>query len=77
MCSSENVQLARACLAIEELARCSARSGTARAGRQPAHDAAAADDDIAVRLAAVWAMVADADPELARRLPGYLGEALV
>lgn len=28
-------------------------------------------DDIA-RLAAIWEMVADADPELAKRLPGYL-----
>jgi hypothetical protein len=32
------------------------------------------DDDIA-RLAAIWEMVADADPELAKRLPGYLSAA--
>jgi hypothetical protein len=31
-------------------------------------------DDIA-RLAAIWKMVADADPELAKRLPGYLTAA--
>jgi hypothetical protein len=34
----------------------------------------AAADDIA-RLAAIWRMVADADPELAKRLPGYLAAA--
>jgi len=28
---------------------------------------------VARRLAEIWAMVADADPELAKRLPGYLG----
>ena len=39
---------------------------TRRAGRD--------DDDIA-RLAAIWEMVADADPELAKRLPGYLSAA--
>jgi hypothetical protein len=32
-------------------------------------------DDTAVRLAAIWDMVADADPELAKRLPGYLSAA--
>lgn len=31
--------------------------------------------DLAARLAAIWAMVADADPELAKRLPGYLDVA--
>ncbi len=31
-----------------------------------------ATDDTAARLAAIWEMVADADPELAKRLPGYL-----
>ena len=32
-----------------------------------------ADDDMAHRLAEIWAMIADADPELAKRLPRYLG----
>ena len=32
-----------------------------------------ADDDVAHRLAEIWAMIADADPELAKRLPRYLG----
>jgi hypothetical protein len=35
--------------------------------------AGAASGDVADRLAAIWAMIADVDPELARRLPGYLG----
>src|SRR5438132_684320 len=33
----------------------------------------AAEGDVASRLAEIWAMVADVDPELAKRLPGYLG----
>ncbi len=36
---------------------------------------AATPGDLAARLAAIWAMVADADPELAKRLPGYLDVA--
>ena len=53
-----------------------------RDAAQPGHRAAvtgegssagAAGDDMAARLAAIWAMIADIDPELARRLPGYLG----
>jgi hypothetical protein len=32
----------------------------------------ASDDALAARLAAIWAMVAEADPELAKRVPGYL-----
>ena len=49
------------------------RAGSAdRAG--PTRQARRDDDDIA-RLAAIWEMVADADPELAKRLPGYLSAA--
>jgi hypothetical protein len=32
-----------------------------------------ADADVASQLAEIWAMIADADPELAKRLPRYLG----
>jgi hypothetical protein len=48
----------------------------ADAGRQAeaAHEAERDGGDIA-RLAAIWEMVAAADPELARRLPGYLSAA--
>jgi len=38
-------------------------------------DRTAAGDDVTDRLAAIWAMIADLDPELARRLPGYLTAA--
>jgi hypothetical protein len=34
--------------------------------------AAAHSGDMAGRLAEIWTMMADADPELAKRLPGYL-----
>ena len=38
-------------------------------------DGPGAHDDVADRLAAIWAMLADVDPELAKRLPGYLTAA--
>jgi len=57
-------------------------AGAATAGAVPGDgrrdDAAAGpargapDDALATQLAAIWAMVADADPELAKRVPGYL-----
>jgi hypothetical protein len=81
MCSSGGGELDRICRAIEELAD---RSGAGhRAGAQPGQAAAeragrtVAGDDLAAqlaRLAAIWAMIAEADPELARRLPGYLAD---
>ena len=79
MCSTTGGQLARICQAIEELA---GRPGPGdSAGPEPGQatapgdDNAAAGDDLAARLArlaAIWEMVAEADPELAKRLPGYL-----
>jgi hypothetical protein len=80
MCSTASGQLARICRAIEELAGRSAAAGSAPASAiaEPGQAAApeagqgAAEDDLAARLAAIWAMVAEADPELARRLRGYL-----
>jgi hypothetical protein len=80
MCSNGGGQLARICRAIEELADHQAAGGSAVAsafaGSGPAAasepGADAAGGDLAARLAAIWAMVAEADPELARRLPGYL-----
>jgi hypothetical protein len=65
MCSNPEALLIRVCLAIDDLASRSV-SREARAAGDPG------EDEIAARVAAVWAMVADADPELARRLPGYL-----
>ena len=83
MCSTTGGQLARICRAIEELADRPVAGGNAAAataaesGQATASEAGdiAAGDDLAARLArlaAIWAMVAEADPELARRLPGYL-----
>jgi hypothetical protein len=51
-------------------AREAGAAGRDGAARRAGHD----DADIA-RLAAIWEMVADADPELAKRLPGYLSAA--
>jgi hypothetical protein len=42
-------------------------------GRTGAEGESGADADVASRLAEIWAMIADADPELAKRLPRYLG----
>jgi hypothetical protein len=61
MCSTTGERLARIGSAIDELAEAAA------AGAGPSGPAG----DIADRLARLWAMVADLDPELARRLPGY------
>jgi len=129
MCSTMAAQLARICLAIEELAGQAGGDGEAGASSRDQGGAAATPADgeksgrpegaealgdvassgqrdsaagrrdgeatslrpgnsaqtggghaatvggLATRLAAIWAMVADADPELAKRLPGYLDVA--
>ena len=104
MCSTVGMELARLCLAIEELADDAASGDGAAAGSRhdqasvaadsgttdsrnadsgtadsAASDSAATDAatdiSVAARLAALWAMVAEADPEMARRLPGYLSAA--
>lgn len=79
-------QLGRICRAIDELAACSAGADRADGGRGPdasqdgttqagaRRRARRGDADIA-QLAAIWEMVADVDPELAKRLPGYLSAA--
>jgi hypothetical protein len=65
MCSTTGERLVRIGSAIDELAAEAAAAEAAGAGQPgPA-------GDIADRLARLWAMVADLDPELARRLPGY------
>jgi hypothetical protein len=68
VCSTTGSQLGRICQAIEELA--------AGSGDDPA-DAAqpGASQARLAQLAAIWEMLADADPELAKRLPGYLTAA--
>lgn len=86
MCSTIGGQLGRICRAIDELAASSSSEDDAAGGSAPAArgdgadrtDAAHRDGgdgaDIA-RLAAIWELVAAADPELAKRLPGYLSAA--
>jgi hypothetical protein len=44
-------------------------------GATPDPGAAASEDALAARLAEIWAMIAEADPELAKRVPGYLTAA--
>ena len=61
MCSTTDEWLGRICRAIDELADTTADPG--------------ADTTNQHRLAAIWEMVADANPELAKRLPGYLSAA--
>jgi hypothetical protein len=86
MCSTNGGQLGRICRAIDELAACSASADDAAAGPAPAANEdstaqggaarrAGQDNPDIARLAAIWGMVADADPELAKRLPGYLSAA--
>jgi hypothetical protein len=63
MCSNESAADlgARLGTAIDEIA------AAAVAADQPA------DPDVATRLAAAWALIADADPELADRAARYSG----
>jgi hypothetical protein len=86
MCSTNGGQLGRICRAIDELAACSASADDAARGPAPAASEdrtaqggaarrAGQDNPDIARLAAIWEMVADADPELAKRLPGYLSAA--
>jgi hypothetical protein len=72
VCSNAAARIARICAAIDELA--GPLSDQVAAGEAPGPGADIADNDVAGRLAAVWAMIAEADPELARRLPGYLAD---
>jgi hypothetical protein len=79
MCSTTGEWLGRICRAIDELADTTADPG-ADTANQPGADTAAEPsqpgaDDAVARLAAIWEMVADANPELAKRLPGYLSAA--
>jgi len=74
VCSNAAARIARICAAIEELAGPLGEQDRVSAA---VHDAGGpgpdrADDEVSVRLAALWAMIAEADPELARRLPRYL-----
>ena len=80
MCSTPSERLARIGEAIDKLAADSRApdhagpdpAGTDPAGPDPAGtDSAGADACIEDRLARIWAMVAELDPELARRVTDY------
>ena len=70
-------QLGRICRAIDELAADSASADRGAGETAPAadEDGTGRDDADIARLAAIWEMLAAADPELAKRLPGYLSSA--
>jgi hypothetical protein len=65
MCSIPDARIALLGEAIDDLAE------QARAGIKPAEAAGGGTDDVAQRLAGIWAMVAELDPGLAERLPRY------
>jgi hypothetical protein len=75
MCSMTDPRLAMIGTAIDELAEAAraeaARDGAARPGTPGAPGTAATSDTMAERVAGIWAMVADLDPGLARRLSRY------
>ena len=60
MCSTTSERLTRIGMAIDELAADSL-----------AADHAGSDAGMQDRLARIWAMIAELDPELARRMPWY------
>lgn len=64
MCSTTSERLTRIGMAIDELAADSL-----------AADHAGSDTGMQDRLARIWAMIAELDPELARRVPRYGPEA--
>jgi hypothetical protein len=75
MCSMTDPRLAMIGTAIDELAEAAraeaARDGAASRGTPGAPGTAATSDTMAERVAGIWAMVADLDPGLARRLSRY------
>jgi hypothetical protein len=68
MCSTPDARIALLGEAIDDLAE------QARAGIQAAGMAGAGTDDVAQRLAGIWAMVAELDPGLAECLPRYAAQ---
>jgi len=61
MCSTQEVRLARLRAAIDEVAQAAHADPGERADPQ----------ELAERLAGLWAMIAELDPGLAARLRGY------
>ncbi len=63
MCSSDAGRVADIGRAIDDLA---AQAGAARRNARPGEEG-----EIAARLAELWSLIAELDPEVARRLPTY------
>jgi hypothetical protein len=72
VCSTTADRIARICAAIEELAGRPGEHDPTSAVASGMATPGAADDHAADRVAEIWAMIAEVDPELAKRLPGYL-----
>jgi hypothetical protein len=69
MCSTRVQRIAEFGQAIDELA---AQTGAAEGRNRQPNDAQISDSgDVVVRLAELWAQLAELDPEVARRLPTY------
>ena len=79
MCSITDGRLALIGTAIDELAEAARAAVGDAGGETPDTKARAAMSDamsqgaLAERVAGIWAMVADLDPAVARRLAGYTG----
>jgi hypothetical protein len=69
MCSIPDARIVLIGQAIDELAQ------ETRTGAAGSSAADGGTDDVAQRLAQIWAMIAELDPGLAARLPRYTGPA--
>ncbi len=74
MCSTAVQRIAEIGQAIDELAAqagaAEARSGQTSEG-QTSEGQASDSDQVVIRLAELWAQLAELDPDVARRLPTY------
>src|SRR5215831_13474474 len=79
MCSSAARRIAEIGQAIDDLAVTASRGAKAvamgeAAGSAASTEAATGDTDpVVARLAELWALLAELDPEMARRVAGYQG----
>jgi hypothetical protein len=81
MCSTAVQRITEIGQAIDELAAqagaAETRNGRASGGRRASKDLQASEgrasdsDQVVIRLAELWAQLAELDPEVARRLPTY------
>jgi hypothetical protein len=74
LAAAAEVRNSRACngLPASEARAGEAQAGEAQAGEAQAGEARAShSDQVVIRLAELWAQLAELDPEVARRLPTY------